>query len=244
MTQFVISRKHHPLRYYGYRLLLLSAVAILFWWAHHSGYKKAQQDAIDSAGGLQTLTSRISRLEEQNRELEVENVKLEQQADIERQAYEILSASVEKDQNTIHQLKTELTFYKSLVEPVEGKEKGVYLQQLAIEPAGSQNKYHYKIIIAQQVQKRKYISGEIALKLKGKQNDKAVTLSLASISDADEKDLKYRFKYFQEFSGIVTLPEDFKPDTLNFMIKSKNARKTLHVSDLSWSSEGVNYVGQ
>ena len=83
-------------------------------------------------------------------------------------------------------------------------------------------------------------------------DNKAVELPLFSllvhpkkVKETKDKAFKFSFKYFQEFSGIMRLPEGMIPHSVDVIIDSKKKKSIIELSDLQWSQTGeVKYVGQ
>lgn len=117
------------------------------------------------------------------------------------------------------------------------------------------NYYQYRFIIAQKMKKRTYTKGAVKIFINGLKNNKPVRLSLRDLTISNkvqtnktktkEQGFKYNFKYFQEFSGIIALPEDMKPRSTDVVIDSKKKKSKIELRDLSWSeNEGIKYVGK
>ncbi len=63
--------------------------------------------------------------------------------------------------------------------------------------------------------RRDWIQGDIRIAVRGRGTgaeaaDEQV-LSLTEIADLDSYPLKFRFRYFQDLSGVITLPLEFQP---------------------------------
>lgn len=117
------------------------------------------------------------------------------------------------------------------------------------------NYYQYRFIIAQKMKKRTYTKGTVKIFINGLKNNKPVRLSLRDLTISNkvqtnktktkEQGFKYNFKYFQEFSSIIALPEDMKPRSIDVVIDSKKKKSKIELRDLSWSeNEGIKYVGK
>lgn len=204
---------------------------------------------------------------------------LEQKFLIAQEACQIVKNNIDNDKQKIMELEKELSFYKAIVTPAKDKDKDVvYLQSFAIVPyaankkvtaetdkdaAGNNNEslskgklYQYKFIVAQKVKKRTQTKGDVTIYIKGKQDNKEVKLSMLSLlytkGQTDKKKIKsfkLGFKYFQEFSGIIQLPGNMQPQSVDIMMKikakNKNIKPKIELNDLIWSDEGkVKYVEQ
>lgn len=208
-----------------------------------------------------------------------EFILLEQKFLIAEEACQIVKNNIDNDKQKIMELEKELSFYKAIVAPAKDKDKDiVYLQSFKIVPyaankkvsaetdndeAGYNNEslskgklFQYKFIVAQKVKKRTQTKGMVTIYIKGKKDNKEVKLSMVSLlytkGQTDEKKIKsfkLGFKYFQEFSGIIQLPVNMQPQSVDIMMKiktnNKNIKPKIELNDLIWSDEGkVKYVEQ
>lgn len=264
MTHIIVHRTH-PVQYLAIRFFILLLIASLLWGAFELGYMQSEEDIIEAKGGRKSLLVQQSVLKKKNTELSKDLLHLERKYLLEQESYQLIQLAMNKDLKRMAALEKELAFYKGIVSP--GKDRdSVYLQSLEIvpynpklvgtEPLPGQG-YQYQFIIAQKVKKRTYTKGLITIYIKGKQGDKPVKLSLNSLLDSVKetskqkqkekkvKGFKYAFKYFQEFSGIMRLPEGMVPQTVDIIIDSKNKKSTIELGDLEWSQTGgMKYVGQ
>ena len=259
MTHIIVHRTH-PFQYYGIRLLLLLLAAALLFGAFELGYMQSEEDIIEAKGGRKSLLVQQSVLKKKNIELSKELLHLERKYLVEQESCQLIQLSMNKDQKKIAELENELAFYTAIVSPAQGK-KSIYLQSLEIVPYKPKEKdaekaqgqqYQYQFILAQKLKKRTYTKGFIRVYIKGKQDNKPVKLSLASLlegsekkKEVKEKGFKYSFKYFQKFNGIMRLPKGMIPHSVDVIIDSKKKKSVIELSDLEWSQAGgMKYVGQ
>jgi len=256
MSHIIISRCH-PVQYYGIRLLILLLAVVLLWGAFELGYMQSEEDIIEAKGGRNSLLVQQKVLKKQNKELNKELLHLERKYLLEQESSQIIKSAMSQDQQRIAELEKELVFYKGIVSPAQSKQS-LYLQSLEINPLPTmdamskeqRNRYQYKFVLAQKVKKRNYTKGTITIYIKGKQNDKPVKLSMISLLEGESKDkknkaFKYSFKYFQEFTGIINLPQGMIPQSVDIKIDSKKKQSIVELNDLSWSkTEGMQYVGK
>jgi len=255
MSHIIISRCH-PVQYYGIRLLILLLAIALLWGAFELGYMQSEEDIIEAKGGRNSLLVQQKVLKKQNRELNKELLHLERKYLLEMESSQLIKSAMQRDQRKIAELEKELKFYKGIVSPDKGK-KSLYLQSLEIKPVTltkttekKQNQYQFKFVVAQKLKKRTYTKGTITIYIKGKQNNKLVKLSMFSLLVKDSKQdkdkaFKFSFKYFQEFTGIISLPEGMIPQSVDIIIDTKKKKSTIELNELGWSkSEGMKYVGK
>ena len=260
MTHIIIPQTN-PFQYFAIRLLVLVLAIALLFGAFEMGYMQSEEDIIEAKGGRNSLLMQQKVLKKQNKELSKEVLHLERKYLLAQEACHIIKSGMSKDLQKIAALEKELTFYKGIVSPGANK-KSLYLQSLEIIPisvkqeqadADEKNHYQYKFIIARQAKKNTYAKGSITIFINGLQDNKEVKLSMFSLlvdvkgekKAKKEKEFKYGFKYFQEFSGIISLPEGMVPQSVDITINSKKKKSIIELSDLVWSKTGgMKYVGQ
>ena len=182
----------------------------------------------------------IDQLQSQLEESKAETIESERQATMIRRNSRIDDdASVEiketlaQAQEEILALKKDLTFYKSIVAPEQvGRSLAIQTIQLKKNETGD---YHYKLMVSQRGRNDKLARGTISTSIKGVYKGKAVTYSLADVSKNVKNPMKFGFKYFQNFEGVIKLPGAFKPDTLHIIVKPSTGKiKTLD-EQYAWS---------
>ncbi|MCU7837597.1 MAG: hypothetical protein KZQ83_20450 [gamma proteobacterium symbiont of Taylorina sp.] len=256
MTHIIVPRTNRA-KSYGIILFKLVIIVLLIWGAFERGRLSVPETVSSS---LKEFTA-----PEVNQAVIIKNdnsdelLQLEKQYHIEQQACQIIKAEMEKDQQKIMALEKELIFYRGIVAPEKNKQS-IYLQSFEIVPftgdknldnkAGEANKkfYKYKFIVAQKVKKRTQTKGTISIKIRGKQADKQVEFPMSSLLQAEKKQQKafqFAFKYFIEFAGIISMPDDMTPQAIDIIIKTTKNKSTIELYDLSWSEQGeLRYVGQ
>ncbi len=256
MTHIIVHRTH-PVQYYGVRLLLLLFAALLLWGAFELGYMQSEEDIIKAKGGRKSLLVQQSVLKKKNIELSKEVLHLERQYLLEQKSCQLVQKNINQELQKIAQLEKELAFYKGIMSATH-KPESIYLQSLKILPYRkspqelSSGLFQYHFTIAQNSKKRTYSKGTIKILIKANNGSKESELSLFSLridnkgkKITKDKTFKFSFKYFQNFNGIIRLPEGVLPDSVEVIISSKKKKSTIKLDSLSWSqTKGVTYVGQ
>ncbi|NOX51497.1 MAG: hypothetical protein GXP16_13335 [Gammaproteobacteria bacterium] len=111
-------------------------------------------------------------------------------------------------------LREEVTFYKSLMSPAALRQ-GLQVAELEIAPTGEPREHSFELLLTQVALRRKYIAGEVRIDLIGHSDDEEVgaevVLSLTELLQGSKYPFKFRFRYFQDITGRITLPESFSP---------------------------------
>lgn len=108
-------------------------------------------------------------------------------------------------------LREQLAFYRGIVSPQESQ-AGVRVYEFRISNLkGKLNQYRYDLVLIQPVRSDKRVGGQAELSIEGLKAGKKQTLKLADVAVDGTRDLLFSFKYFEEFSGQLKLPADFRP---------------------------------
>ena len=60
-------------------------------------------------------------------------------------------------------------------------------------------------------------------------------LSLTDLADVDTYPLKFRFRYFQDLSGLIALPEGFQPERVVVTVVQQGNRANDLQQTFEWS---------
>lgn len=201
---------HHPLR----RLLMLCLFGLLCFAGMLGGYwlgeAKAQLDRIYIAS-LETLNEANTRSLFELKDLLVD---ADLKRDVDRQAAQELRRTIKVLHDDAAVLTEEVTFYKSLMSP-SSVARGLQIAEFDVSVTRELNQFTYHLLLTQVESRRDWIQGDIRIAVRGRRlgaqaGDEQV-LSLTEIADLDSYPLKFRFRYFQDLSGVITLPLEFQP---------------------------------
>jgi hypothetical protein len=133
---------------------------------------------------------------------------------VDAKANEEVRRTVETQQNKIAELNEEIGFYKAVMLP-NADEKGLRIERLDVKHTGQPGKYHFSLLLTQIVDKHNYIEGGVQIKLLGTENDTETSIPLAQLGDGpgsgNANNIKFRFRYFQNIEGDLTIPDGFQP---------------------------------
>ncbi len=108
-------------------------------------------------------------------------------------------------------LREQLAFYRGIVSPQESQ-AGVRVYEFRVSAMKtSPNQYRYDLVLIQPVRSDKRVGGQVELSIEGLKSGKKRTLKLDDVASDGARNLLFSFKYFEEFSGQLKLPEDFRP---------------------------------
>lgn len=213
---------------------LLAAIALMSWLSFAYGQRVAGYDKSEAASYISDLESQIDNLSSQNTESQRKNAMLERNSTIDDGASEQLKISLSKVQVEALELKKELTFYKSIITPGDGK-RSLLIQTIQLKQDAKTGDYQYKIMVSQRGRNDRFARGSITVTLGGTEAGQTKILKLSEVSAEVKKPIRFGFKYFQKFSGTITLPATFKPEYMRVKVKARSSKIVPIDERFSWA---------
>ena len=184
------------------------------------------------------LEVKIEHLENENRELrtklaELDTIRLgraREQSEVAR-AMGDLQAQVAKQSQ-------ELAFYRGVV--AQGAASvGVKVEELRISASAQPGVYVVHMALVRSGRAETLAAGTVQLSVDGEFAGGDKTLDLATLSGGRQHDLRYDFRYFQDFDQELTLPAGFKPAHLVVEVQSNRHDVTPLSQTFLWSVEAA-----
>ena len=124
-----------------------------------------------------------------------------------------------------------LTFYKHLIVDSAGKGP-VEMFEFKAFATEAEDVYEFSILLGQDVQAAKTISGEVELSIIGSSGD-SDPIEFTTENSVMGFPLTYKFKYFQDLAGKIRLPVDFQPERAAIVVRSAGGRSLVE-RELDW----------
>ncbi len=199
------------------------------------GYALGNDWQITERVSSSLLSKDVEVLEKQVGDLESELIDAELNASVQREASNALRRDLATMRNENARLQEEVTFYKSLMAPGSLAE-GLHVSEFDVQPTQLERQFAFELLLTQVALRRSYIGGAVRLDVIGhydlpdadKEIDEAV-LSLTELSDLSTYPVKFRFRYFQDVAGLMTLPEGFQPDRV-LVTANQTGKEPLQVT--------------
>lgn len=229
----LVIRHYRPwerLRHLFYLVLFILAVGVGSYFAGLYG-------SMDTITALtqerETLSSSLEEAEFTISGLTQKVGVLEKGGEVDRMATEGIRQTVKDLKTQIATLEEEVSFYKGIMAP-SGNDRGLRVSKAEISRLTEPRRYHYSIMMTQVADNSSYISGLAAVNFIGIKDGARVILPLRDF-DASVTDLgvKFRFRYFQEVAGDITLPDQFIPSQVQVVLQSTGdkAQRVEHTID-------------
>ena len=205
-------------------ILGIACVIVFVWASFEYGRYAAGFDLASTDEEIAMLQDEIIKLTAQNEDLQRKNAKLIRDHDIEQDAGSQINKELAKAQAQMLEMREELTFYRSIVQPNKSKRK-VVIKKIQLVPDGN-NQYKYKLVLIQDGRHDVAVRGNVELSFEGKQSDgQVVRLDLPTVSvNKASKRQRFGFKYFQNFEGSIRIPEGFEPMSIFVRVLPSSSR--------------------
>ena len=178
------------------------------------------------------LLQRLNALEGLQQSLERELAASKLAADVQEQAAQELQQRLTQLLGEKVELENAVSFYRDLME-VGAKREGLRVASFTVLATNTPQIFQFSILVTQIAEKRKYVAGDIQLKVIGILQGGRQEVIFDAKNAVVGFPLKLRFKYFQDLVGQIRLPSDFIPERVSISVQ-QNGKKTAG-ADFEWS---------
>ena len=178
------------------------------------------------------LLQRLNALEGLQQSLERELAASKLAADVQEQAAQELQQRLTQLLGEKVELENAVSFYRDLME-VGAKREGLGVASFTVLATNTPQIFQFSILVTQIAEKRKYVAGDIQLKVIGILQGGRQEVIFDAKNAVVGFPLKLRFKYFQDLVGQIRLPPDFIPERVSISVQ-QNGKKTTG-ADFEWS---------
>jgi hypothetical protein len=205
------------------RTALLTAGILVGVFAMYVIYELGRYDAgYDRQAAAQQRTElevRIEHLEKDNRELRTRLAEADTiRAGRAREQAEVARAMGELQAQVARQSQ-ELAFYRGVVAQ-NANTPGVKIEQLHITAGKRPATFTVHMSLVRSGRADGAASGTVHLSLDGSSDGHARSLDLATLSGGQQRELRYNFRYLQNFDQDLSVPLAFKPEQLVVEVQS------------------------
>jgi len=217
-----------------WKLLIRILLALVVIYAVHAGTVYWAEPELESKKvRIRALRAEVKELGQRVESSRVRQKMAERQVDVLRQANNLLRQEESSRQAEMQRLQGEVAFYQRLAD-TSGSQEGLAVYELELQATASPQVYRFVLTLTQNLRRSAIISGTAGIELEGTREDQPLTLKWKDISANNTARPEFRFKYFQQLAGYVTVPEDFQPERVRVALTAKNSRKTVN-RDFAWA---------
>jgi len=161
-------------------------------------------------------TEKLRQLDAAVREvdaLKAKNVQLERSEQVARSALLELQQTLREREEEVDGLRADLAFYGRLVGG--GMREGLAVHTLRVTPVAQSNAWNFTATLTQNFKRGQDIQGRLRIDLEGVRDGKLARLDWPVLAQGhDSAGIAYRFKYFQQVSGTIMIPDGFLPNRI------------------------------
>jgi len=216
------------------RLLLRVLLALAVLYAVHAvSIRWAEPELEAKKVRIRALRTEVKELGQRVEQSRVRQKMAERQVEVLRQANNLLRQEESNRQAEMQRLQGEVEFYQRLA-GTSGSQEGLAVYELELQATASPQVYRFVLTLTQNLRRSALISGSAGLEIEGTRNNQPVTLKWKDLTSASTERPEFRFKYFQQVDGYLTIPEDFQAERVLVVLRAKGS-KTPVSRDFSWS---------
>ncbi len=158
---------------------------------------------------------------------------------VEQSAGQLIQQELKAEQQKLFETRKELAFYQRIISP-ELQADSLIIDSFSISPGASAQSYRFNLVLIQQDKQRNFAKGTVEMKLQGFAGEKRDSLDLLQLAGFAKSDKAFSFKYFQIIEGEFSLPEGFKPEKVDVLLKvaaARSARSAKVDKSFFWPAE-------
>lgn len=157
--------------------------------------------------------------------------------EVDRQAAAEFRETVRALSEDVANLEQEVAFYKGIMAPGSA-DKGLRISKIEILPLGGRQ-YSYSVMLTQVVDNTNFVQGEVAVNVIGTRNGVREIVALRDLDGAvTDLGIDFRFRYFQEIKGSVSIPSDFSPQQMQVVLQSRGNNSQRVEETRTWKKPG------
>jgi len=207
-------------------LLTVLVVSSLLFVVYQLAVSKVEPGTPELKDQAEFLGQELAMISRRYKRAQARLTVLERETDVIRKANRLLREEESQRQAELNLLQAELDFYRRLA-GTGGEQTGLAVYQAELSATDSPRVFQYILTLTQNIRRASIISGKLKLDVEGTLDNRPVTLFWSQLSDGATAEPSFRFKYFQQFEGYLTLPENFSPTRLLVTLDVKDQRKPV-----------------
>lgn len=244
MSQLVV-KTHNPKKRAVIASLIVVLVVTAAWALFEYGRYSAGYDSLSASSEMQQLEKMKLGLERNIVFLREQKTALQQQQQVEQQAYDEVRHDLKDLQDENLELKEELAFYRGIVSPEEGAH-GLRIQGLQVTKNAKEGSFHYKLVLTQVLKNDRLARGRVEVKIEGirEEDGRQENLTLTDVTVPKRQPMNFKFKYFQAFEGDMEMPEGFVPIRVSVTVDPSGSRMEPVEKVFDWTVGSLTDVGE
>lgn len=214
-------------------LVTVAIVSVLLFVAWQLASSRPEPAVQELKSNVAFLSSEVDALKLRLDRAQAREAVLAREADVLRQANRLLREQESDRQADQNALQSELDFYRRLA-GTGGAQSGLDVYRVELLPTGSERVFQFVLTLTQNIRRASIITGRVRIDVEGTLEDRPVTLYWSQLG-SDEPEPGFRFKYFQQLEGYLSLPEAFQPIQLMVTLEAKGSHSPVQ-RNFDWSA--------
>lgn len=217
-------------------LVIIASGASGYWFGVSQGFLIRDTAQSELANMEQLLAERSARLDEASLRIAT----LERGTEVDRQATEDTRQQVKDFQDKVAELENEVSLYKGIMTPslLVG---GLTVQDFSITPTSNPQRFRFKMMLTQVGNNKNFVQGFAGVTIIGEQDGQKKALLLKDVSEQiATTDIKFRYRYFQDFNGELVVPDGFTPEQIYVVAQTSGADSARVERYFNWVSGETN----
>lgn len=224
-----------------YVVICVGLVVTAYWYGFGQGLSEEKELLKERTELKKELTLSLEREAQLRQQVAV----LENASIVDKSSTDSVRTMNRELSDRIAELEEENALYQGIMSPTLNT-SGLTIQEVSLGKTASQNRYRFKVMLTQVGNNSDYLRGFVGINILGVQNSEITAYSLKDLSDdITDVDIKFRYRYFQDFKGELVLPDGFTPDQIQVVAQSVGNKSARVEESFEWSDlENENNVGQ
>ena len=214
-------------------VLTIAVAAVLLFIVWQLASTKVVPETKDLQNEVRFLSGELTSINGRLKRIQARQVVIAREADVLRQANHLLREHESARQAELGQLQSELDFYRRLT-GTGGAQSGLDIYRVEVIPTESSKVFQFILTLTQNIRRAAIITGHARMDIEGTLEDRPVTLYWSQVSGGETPEPSFRFKYFQQLEGYLTMPEGFSPTRLLVTLEAKGQRKPV-IRNYDWN---------
>ncbi len=198
---------HRPLRtavmlVIGFAIVV--GVGVAGYWFGRGEIGAAATAIIGTTSENASAEQRVVQLERKLADIQLSQV-------VDGDASESLRQTIKSLRDELSASQDEVLFYRQLMAPSEAQ-RGLRVEKLELSPGANPTEVKYRLLLTQVSDKNDWASGTVTVDIVGTSANEQVVLPLTEMTQVESYPLAFKFRYFQDFTGTLAIPDGLKPD--------------------------------
>lgn len=221
---------HRPLRNAVMALVAILVAVVIglsgFWMGRD---QYGISHATDGAAVDEPAAKRIIELERKLADVQLSQV-------VDGDANESLRQTIKSLRDELSASQDEVLFYRQLMAPSEAQ-RGLRVEKLELKQGATPAEVKYHLLLTQVAEKNDWAAGTVTVDVVGVSDNEQVVLPLTEMTQVESYPLAFKFRYFQDFTGTLTIPDGLKPEqvVVSAAMSGKDGKRVQKT--FSWTLE-------